>query len=353
MNDHISRRDFFRTAAAGAIGLGLGGPLAGGVKNYADAALEDDKHSLLMKGSVNFMGFVAKEITPNDEFYITTYSDDVPSIDPRRFTLSVDGLVDRPYVLSLAELEAMKDRSEFVTLQCIGNPIGGDAISNALWDGVSLKKIIERAGPRAGLVKTAFHAGDGYTDSIPYDLSMSEEVFLAFAMNGKPLPPVHGYPLRVIVPGIYGMKNVKWLSRIELVNYDFQGYWEKRGWSDNAEIPLRSQILMPMEGKAVPMGEYTVGGVAFGGRHGVSRVQVSTDGMKTWGEASVKPPLSKWAWSLWSYKWRPSRTGKHKLTVRAFDRSGNVQESKPLLEEFLRTFPAGAKGLHSVEVRVA
>lgn len=137
-------------------------------------------------------------------------------------------------------------------------------------------------------MKTVLYAGDGYSDSIPYELSQSGDVFLAYRMNGEPLPRQHGYPLRLIVPGIYGMKNVKWLSKIELVNYDFKGYWEKRGWSDSAVIPIMFEILMPMGGKTVPPGHYVVGGIAFAGRHGIGRVQVSLD-----GEARGGMPRSK------------------------------------------------------------
>ena len=244
MKDSLSRRDFFKGIGAGTIGLGFGVSLFDGIYQYAEAATEEEKHSLLMKGSVNFMGFMAKEITPNDEFYITTYSDTVPTIDPKTFRLRIEGLVEKPLVLSMEELEALKDKTEFVTLECIGNPVGGDSISNALWDGVTIKKILEKAVPRKGIVKTVFHAEDGYSDSIPYSLSLSEDVFLAYRMNGEPLPRKHGYPLRVIVPGIYGMKHVKWLSKIELVNYNFKGYWENKGWSDDAVIPVKSQIIV-------------------------------------------------------------------------------------------------------------
>ncbi len=352
MRRALSRRDFFRRAGAGAIGLGFGVSLFDGIFQYAGAVTEEDKHALLIKGSVNFMGFMAKEITPNDEFYITTYSDRVPAIDPERFSLRIEGLVEKPYTLTLKELEGMKDKTEFVTLECIGNPIGGDAISNALWEGVTLKKIIGKAVPRKGIVKTAFFADDGYRDSIPYSLSLSEDVFLAFRMNGEPLPRQHGYPLRAIVPGIYGMKHVKWLSKIELVNYNFKGYWEKRGWSDDAIIPDKSQILMPMDGKTIPVGNCVIGGVAFAGRYGVSKVQVSLDDKRSWHDAALKPPLSKWAWTLWSFDWKPSKVGEYTITVRGIDRAGKVQESSSLLGKLFRSFPDGAKGLHSVNVRV-
>jgi hypothetical protein len=305
-----------------------------------------------MKGTVNFMGFVAKEITPNDEFYITTYSETVPSIEAKGFSLRIEGLVEKPYILTLKELEEMKDKTEFVTLECIGNPVGGDSISNALWDGVTLKKVIEKAVPKRGIVKTVFFAEDGYSDSIPYSLSLSEDVFLAFRMNGEPLPRKHGYPLRAIVPGIYGMKHVKWLSKIELVNYDFKGYWEKKGWSDEAIIPDKTQILMPMEGKSIPLGSYVIGGVAFAGRYGISRVQISLDNKKTWQDAALKPPLSKWSWTIWSYNWKPSKAGDYTITVRGVDRAGKVQESQSLFGRLFRSFPAGAKGLHSVNVRI-
>jgi DMSO/TMAO reductase YedYZ molybdopterin-dependent catalytic subunit len=346
MKNLLSRRDFFKRAGVGAIGLGFGVSLFDGIFQYTEAVterekhalMEEEKHALLMKGTVNFMGFVAKEITPNDEFYITTYSDTVPIIDPKRFSLRVEGLVEKPYTLTLKELEEMKDKIEFVTLECIGNPIGGDAISNALWDGVTLRKIIEKAVPRKGLVKTAFFAEDGYSDSIPYSLSLSEDVFLAYKMNGEPLPRKQGYPLRAIVPGIYGMKHVKWLSKIELVNYNFKGYWEKKGWSDEAIIPNKSQILMPMEGKTIPLGNYVIGGVAFAGRYGISKVQISLDNKKTWHNAAIKPPLSKWSWTLWSFNW--------------IDKSGKIQESPSLFGKLFGSFPDGAKGLHSVNVRV-
>ena len=225
---------------------------------------------------------------------------------------------------------------------------------NALWEGVTLRKIIEKALPKSGLVKTVFYAEDGYTDSIPYSLSLSDDVFLAFKMNGEDLPKVHGYPLRAIVPGIYGMKNVKWLSKIELVNFDFKGYWEKKEWSDEAIIPVKSQILMPMTGKRIPLGNYVIGGIAYGGRYGISKVQISMDGGKSWQDADMKKPLSKWAWVLWSYQWKPSKEDKYTIKVRGFDRSGKAQESGALKGHRFRSgaFPDGAKGIHSVNVTV-
>ncbi len=354
MKKGLTRRDFFRRIGVGTIGLGFGVSIFDGIYQYADALTEEEAHMLLMKGTVNFMGFMAKEITPNDEFYITTYSSKVPTINTSTFTLRIEGLVEKPYTLTMKDLQAMKDKTEFVTLQCIGNPLGGDSIGNALWEGVTLRKILEKAEPKSGLVKTVFYSEDGYTDSIPYSLSLSDDVFLAFKMNGEDLPKVHGYPLRAIVPGIYGMKNVKWLSKIELVNFDFKGYWEKKGWSDEAVIPVKSQILMPMEGKKIPFGNYVIGGIAYGGRYGINKVQISMDGGENWQDADMKKPLSKWAWGLWSYQWKPVKEDKYTIKVRGFDREGKVQESEALKGSLFRssTFPDGAKGIHSVNVTV-
>jgi DMSO/TMAO reductase YedYZ molybdopterin-dependent catalytic subunit len=346
-----TRRAFMRNVSVGTLGLGFGVSVFPAVYQYAEARTQTQMHDLHMKGTIDFKGFIAKEVTPNDEFYITSYSAKVPEISLDKFRLRIEGLVENPYALTFQEIEAMRDRQEYVTLECIGNPVGGNAISNALWEGVTLRKILEKASPKSGIVKAAFFAAEGYTDSIPYELALSEEVFVAFRMNREPLPPNHGYPLRLVVPGIFGMKNVKWLSKIELVNYDFKGYWEKDGWSDEAVIPLMSEVLMPMDGKNIPLGHYVVGGIAFGGRHGVSRVQVSIDG-RDWQDVELKPPLSKWAWTLWRYDWTPTRERDFSIRVRAFDRSGKEQESPSLLGRALGSYPDGARGIETIHVTV-
>jgi DMSO/TMAO reductase YedYZ molybdopterin-dependent catalytic subunit len=329
--------------------LGFGVSLFSRIYQWGDAEAATNDHNIYAKGTIDFKGFIAQEITPNDMFYVTSYSENLPDINPDAFRLRVEGLVEKPLTLTLKELEAMQDKRMVVTLECIGNPVGGTAISTAVWEGVTLKKILEKTNPKPGIVKTAFFASEGYSDSIPYTLSLSDDVFLAFRMNGEPLPPVHGYPLRAIVPGIFGMKNVKWLGKIELVNYDFKGYWEKRGWSDAAVIPLMSEILMPVDGKQIPLEHYIIGGIAFGGRHGVSRVQVAIGNGK-WEEAELKSPLSQWAWTLWRYDWAPSHEGDFTIRVRAYDRSGNMQESPSLFGRVLGTYPDGAKGLHSIDI---
>ncbi len=354
----IGRRGFFKFLGLGTLGLGFGVSIfdaiftRGRVEAADQKSTEETAHRLIMVGTVDFMGFKAKEITPNNEFYITTYSTVTPDIDASKHRVRVEGMVGKPSLFTMTDLEAMQDKKEFVTLQCIGNPVGGDAIGNALWEGIIFRKVLDLAQPGSGIVKAALFGEDGYSDSIPYELARSDDVFLAWRMNGEPLPKQHGYPLRLIVPGIYGMKNVKWISKVELVNYEFKGFWEKKGWSDEAVIPLKSEVLMPMGGKSIPLGKCVVGGIAFGGRFGVSRVQVSVDGGRTWADAQVKPPLSKWSWSLWEYDWTPEHKRDYKIAVRAIDKSGKVQESTSLLGRVTGSFPSGAKGIHQVEVTV-
>ena len=194
-----------------------------------------------------------------------------------------------------------------------------------------------------------FSGGEGYTDSIPFDIAMDGTVFLAYRMNGVPLPREHGFPLRAVVPGIYGMKNVKWVQKVELVDHDYKGYWEAKGWSDTAEILTLSQILMPMTGQEMVAGTHVIGGIAYAGRRGVAKVELSLDGGKTWNPVELKPPLSKFAWVIWRYEWKANEKGNFRLQVRATDKKGKVQESGSLLG---RSYPDGAKGIHEIKISI-
>lgn len=347
LHAQLGRRNFMKLCGVGTVGLGFGVSIF--TRGYAFAAdtAKDEAHRILMKGTKNFGGVKVAEITPNDMFYLTTY-DGVPDVDLASWSLRIEGLVQKPLRLSMANLKQMTDRTEAVTLECIGNPVGGTAIGNAVWQGVNLNRILEEAGPKSGIKKVAFYAAEGYTDSIPYEMATAGQVFLAYQMNGVPLPKQHGFPLRAIVPGIYGMKNVKWLQKIELVNYDFKGYWEKRGWSDVATIRTLSQILMPMAGKTIPAGTYVVGGIAYAGGRGIRQVQVSVDGGGSWHPAELKPPLSKFAWTLWRYQWRDIHKGNYRLKVRAIDGTGKLQESAGF---FGSSYPDGATGIQEISIR--
>src|SRR3989442_1345886 len=187
------------------------------------------------------------EITPNDRFYIV--SKNPPGFDPvvevAKWSLDIGGLVSKPVRFSFEDLRAMPAIEQVQTLECISNEVGGDLISNAKWKGVQLRDVLMRAGgPAATAVKVAFRCADGYSESIPVADAMHPTTLLAYEMNGEPLPTKHGFPVRLLVPGSFGMKNPKWITKIEVVNYDFRGYWEASGWSDEAVVKTMSEFTV-------------------------------------------------------------------------------------------------------------
>jgi DMSO/TMAO reductase YedYZ molybdopterin-dependent catalytic subunit len=231
-------------------------------------------------------------------------------------------------------------------LICISNEVGGDLIGNAHWRGVPLRDLLERAGPLPGAYKVILTCADDYTDSIRFEKAMQPETLVAYEMNGAPLTPKHGYPARLLVPGIYGMKNVKWVRKIEVSPHDFRGFWQVRGWSDEAVIKTMSRIDTVATYTTVATEPLLLGGIAFSGDRGIQRVEYSVDGGQTWQEAQVKPPLGPYTWVLWLAEWTPPAPGQYTVKVRAVDKLGVVQTAfvtEPL--------PDGATGLHTVTVR--
>ena len=283
---------------------------------------------------------LALEVTPNKDFYQVSKNAFDPQLDVRQWKLEVVGLVDNPIVLSFDDLKSFPAVERYATLACISNEVGGDLIGNALWTGVRLKEVLAKAGIREGVIDVALHASDDYTDSIPIERAMASETLLVYEMNGEPLTPEHGFPVRLLVPGIYGMKNVKWITRVEPIAFDLKGYWQRRGWDDRAEYKTLSRIDAPDSGIK---GETTIAGVAFAGDRGISRVEVSTDGGATWEQADIKPPLSPLTWVLWWKRWGPDRPGKHRFVVRATDGRNQTQTS-----QYAPPDPSGSSGYHSV-----
>ncbi|HKP11447.1 MAG TPA: molybdopterin-dependent oxidoreductase, partial [Blastocatellia bacterium] len=259
-----------------------------------------------------------------------------PEVDAGRWRLEIAGLVETPVTFTYEEIKALPSIEQYATLCCISNEVGGDLIGNALWRGVRLKDLLSRAGLKPGVVDIALRAGDGYTDSIALERATQDGTLLVYEMNGEPLTPEHGYPLRLLVPGIYGMKNVKWITRLEAIDYDLKGFWQRRGWDDRAEYKTMSRIDAPA---ATVKGETEVAGVAFAGDRGISKVEVSTDGGATWEAAEIKSALSPFTWALWHKRWTPRQAGKHRLVVRATDGRGNLQTPQYAPPE-----PSGSSG---------
>lgn len=234
-------------------------------------------------------------------------------------------------------------------MMCISNPVGGALIGNTTWKGVRLADLLARAKPKKGAVDLLMQAVDGYTDSISYQKALDPDVMLVWEMGGAPLTPEHGFPARLLVPGIYGMKHVKWLTSIELVGYDYKGFWqqESQGWSDPAPVNVMSRIDYPLANAITAKKKATIAGIAFAGDRSISKVEVSVDDGKSWRQAYVKPPASHTSWVVWGYEWTPQKAGNYAVRVRAYDGAGKVQSAK-----VTEPYPNGATGYHRVVFQV-
>ena len=285
---------------------------------------------------------LALEVTPTADFYQVSKNAFDPQVDVLRWNLEVGGLVENPFSLTYDEMKAMPSVERYATLACISNEVGGDLIGTALWRGVRLKDLLDKAVLKPDVVDIVLRAGDDYTDSIPLDRAIADGTLLVFEMNGEPLTPEHGFPVRLLVPGIYGMKNVKWLQRIEAVDSDIKGYWQRRGWDDRAEYKTMSRVDAP---DSIVKGESIIAGIAFAGDRGVSKVEISTDGGASWEQAEIKPPLSPISWVLWHKAWRAEHPGEYRILVRATDGRGDTQTSQKAPPA-----PSGSSGYHGVTV---
>jgi DMSO/TMAO reductase YedYZ molybdopterin-dependent catalytic subunit len=297
---------------------------------------------------MQYRGEDVQFITPNDQFYVVTKNVIDPQVNPELWRLEIAGLVDRQHNYSFQELTSLPSISQETTLMCISNQVGGGLMSNALWKGVALRHFIETAGPQSNVTEVVLRAVDGYDDTITLAKALEPTTLIVYEMNGSQLPFVHGYPVRVIVPGLFGEKSVKWVTRIELVAYDAKGFYEKQGWGPDFTIPTHSRFDGPDLSKPISLGAMVpLKGVAFAGNRGVSRVEVSFDDGNKWQEARINMPGSRLTWALWNYDWRPEKQGEYKLAVRATDGDGALQ-----IKEERWTAPHGATGYHKVKARV-
>ncbi len=286
-------------------------------------------------------------ITSNADHYEVDTALIKPRVDIATWKLDVVGHVERPYTLRWDDLLALPAVERPHTLECISNEIGGDLTSTAVWSGVPIADLLARATPKAGAYSVALTSVDGYSDSIRVEKALEPDTLAAYLMNGVTIPEEHGYPLRALIPGIYGMKNVKWLTKIEVVPFEYQGYWQERGWSNVATYNTHVRIDVPTSTARSSGGQLTVAGISFAGDRGISRVEVSTDGGATWNDAVLEPPVGHETWRRWRYRWAVS-SGRFRLVARATDGTGQVQTSVPR-----PPFPNGSTGYHGFEVTVA
>ncbi len=330
---HWSRRDLLKIG-----GMGLAAGLTGGCDSAA--SVFGRLFAIPPRETTYF--------TPNDKFYVVNYSDSPFSlsrdIKVDQWQVSVTGAVKKPMVLHYGDILKRPAVDRAVTLECIDNLPGGDSMGTAMWRGISLKDLLIDVGADTEAARdVVFRAADGYDDSIPFERAMRGDVLLAYMMNGTRLPKMHGFPLRAVVPGIYGIKNVKWIVEIEVYNGDYKGYWQRKGWTDDGTIKLTSRIDSPGHYQILRGKEHLFKGIAYGGPETITKVEISFDGGRTWNDAPFELPLSPYTWVVWYYSWAPPKAGNYQVAVRAIDAKGQVQTS-----EIVRPSPAGASGLHTI-----
>ncbi len=294
-------------------------------------------------------GGVEPFITPNDDFYRIDTAFLAPRVALEDWRLEITGAVDRPLTLDYAQLLDRHIVERVVTLCCVSNEVGGDLIGTAKFIGVPLAELLEEAGVQAGGTQVAMTSEDGWTCGFPTEIAMDgRDALVAVGMNGEPLPTEHGFPVRLVVPGLYGyVSATKWLRKIELVGLDdFDGYWIPRGWSKDGPVKTQSRIDVPKRGADVAAGRVAVAGVAWAQHRGIEKVEVRVD-QGDWVEARLGDAYSIDTWRQWVYEW-DATPGDHELQVRATDGNGDVQTADQALPA-----PDGATGHHTVVVSVS
>jgi DMSO/TMAO reductase YedYZ molybdopterin-dependent catalytic subunit len=287
-------------------------------------------------------------VTPNADFYRIDTALQVPSLDPDSWTLRVTGMVEKELEIDFAELLAKPMVEHMATLACVSNDVGGNLIGNALWLGYPIRELLAEAGPKPGADMVLSTSSDGFTAGTPLDVLQDEgtEALLAVGMNGEPLPLEHGFPVRMVVPGLYGyVSATKWVVELEVTRFaDAEGYWTPRGWDAEGPVKLASRIDTPGSGAAVKAGERVpIAGVAWDQHVGVAGVEVSIDG-GAWQQTRLADSVSADTWRQWVYDWTPER-GTHELRVRATSVDGSTQD-----EDYLPPAPNGSEGWHSITV---
>ena len=369
MNSARSRRQVLRSAMILAVALGGGGWLGGllarnaglGVETADGVPLSDRRAELAdetveafptpvpaMSAPDDFEAppDVRPRFTSNDDFYVIDISTRKPALPDDTWTLRIHGLVDQPVELNYLDLLNLPSVEQDGTLMCISYVYGSNLISTTRWTGVPLRDVLQMAGIQDAAVDVVLRGAGGYSDSISVSKALEAQTLLADGMNGETLPRNHGYPCRLYVPNIYGEKNVKWLQEIELVDYDYSGYWQERGWSDSAIVNIFSVIDTPTGSvSAGADGTVPIGGVAFAGSRGIQSVRIRIDDGE-WLEADVEPYDPDLVWQRWRYDWRPE-PGQYTITSQAVDGTGTLQETTEQ-----DPYPDGMTGLHEVSVSV-
>ncbi|MDQ3525635.1 MAG: molybdopterin-dependent oxidoreductase, partial [Chloroflexota bacterium] len=321
----------------------------------------------LMKGFYNdatffydgrpYSGEGIQPITPTGQFYSVTKNVIDPDVDRDLWQLEIRGAIDNDITMSFDDLQDYEQIDQEATLMCISNRIGAGLFSNANWRGIRLRDVLESAGVQDDAYEIKLTGADAFVDTFGMDYALDENTLLVYEINGEPLPRIHGYPVRVVVPGLYGEKNVKWVTRIDVVTEDVQGFYEQQGWGPDFVPPTRSDIFAPRTFGAAQSAtfreEIQVGtqieirGRAFAADRGIRSVEVTTDDGATWEPAEIYYPGTELTWSLWRHNWTPNQPGEVRVYSRAVDGAGEPQPSEPQ-----GITPQGARGYNIVTATV-
>ncbi len=297
---------------------------------------------------------LSKEQFNQKDLYVVSKNVSIldPKLKGKPWKLEVGGSVKTPTSFSLDDIKALPSVELLNTMTCISNPVGGDLIGAIRWKGTPLKNVLDKAGVKGEAKHIIWEAADRFMETIPLS-EIPAEALLAYAVQNpetgqfEDLEEQHGYPLRILLPGRYGMKQPKWLTKITLATNEITGYWAQRGWSRTAVIRTMSRIDVPKSRTKIKAGEETfIAGITYAGGRALERVEVSSDGGKTWQKADLKAPKGKFAWAQWALSWKPA-AGNYSLQVRAVEVGEKTQDAS-----LAEPLPDGASGYHTVNVKV-
>lgn len=355
----VNRRGFFIMSglvAAGAIVVGVGARIV----NVATASVAAARDALRIPAARSTVTVPAGAdlgvpgltpiITPNADFYRVDTALTVPNVDPTTWRLSIEGMVDTPVELSFDDLVGMGVDEYGVTLTCVSNEVGGDLVGNAIWTGVPIRDVLRMAGPQGDADMVLSESVDGYTASTPLSSLTDDnlDAIFAVAMNGEPLPFEHGFPVRMVVPGLYGyVSATKWVTKLTVTRFDKdEAYWTPRGYSAEAPIKMSSRVDTPKIGTPVSAGAVVIAGMAWAQPVGVEKVEVSIDDGE-WQQATLSSPINDQSWVQWKLDWNAD-AGSHYIVVRATDKEGNLQ-----VQEQAAIAPNGSSGWQRTLVTVS
>ncbi len=336
-------------AAAAAFGQSLGQRAAQAAQSRSAIKLVKPARSVVIPAGAQLD---VKGITPyimdNADFYRIDTALVVPQLDTAGWSLKVHGMVDQEVTIDWATLLTKPMQEALVTLMCVSNEVGGDLTGNAVWTGWPVRELLKLAGPKAGADMVLSTSSDGWTAGTPLSvLTDDRNALIAIAMNGEPLPLEHGFPVRLVVPGLYGyVSATKWLTELKVTRFaDDEGYWTPRGWSSRGPVKTESRIDVPRVGDRVVAGTVAIAGIAWAQHRGIKAVEVRVDG-GSWQAARLAEEPTVDSWRQWVLPWQATK-GSHTITVRATDSEGAVQtqtEAPPA--------PDGATGWHTIKVNV-